>query len=150
MSLWYSVSNKFYQVHQKSCKGLTVKVVPSSSTSTTPLVPPLLPNSNNQPPQQQNNNSTVPNPTMESNLDLFSPSLNRRTLHSQDDTVVSNTGPNYQETIIKQMQKTDEWKRTNLTINIFCKYHWNTVIIQPYWAEFLFFELAKPFRRSVF
>ena len=61
---------------------------------------PLLPNSTNQ------QNTAVPNKDSP-NLDLFSPSMIRRTLHSQDDTVVSNTGPNYEETMIKQLQKTE-------------------------------------------
>ena len=87
----YSFSFQFFiQVHQKSCRGkeFAVKVA------------------NNQSSPIQQNNSTNNNTVPKKSLDLLymnSPSLMRRTLHNQDDTIIA-SHTTYEDSLLKQVQ----------------------------------------------
>ena len=82
----------YFQIHQNSCKGLALKQQTASPSS-----------SNNNNLQQIQSN---PGKQNKSNLDLLymdSPSVMRRTLHNQDDTVVASHG-SYEDSLLKKVQ----------------------------------------------
>ena len=100
-----------FQIHQKSCKGLTKKLPNTNSstlpnTSNTNNVPSNAPIPPVAPPAPPAASPVPPNGTLPNSLDYLmmnSPLLMRRTLHKQDDTVIT-TSANYEETMLKQIQ----------------------------------------------